>query len=187
MTPKPKTKKPKNPKHRTMSFKKAQRLRDEQEANAPRLDCTRCGIDEESCKIHHTVCEGACDERVCDTCRLQLINEGEWFVCEPHEKEPHFDKCKKCYGEENKPLLHHLRFDCGCIDHNDDAFVRCESCGYKSCLDHHHIDSTPANVDDWKCYEGYGCMAEGKRYPYNHIRAVLNFSWEPIPPRGEEE
>ena len=28
MTPKTKTKKPHNPKHRTMSFKKAQRLRD---------------------------------------------------------------------------------------------------------------------------------------------------------------
>lgn len=32
MTPKPETKKPHNPKHRTMSFKKAQRLRDEAEA-----------------------------------------------------------------------------------------------------------------------------------------------------------
>ncbi len=85
MTPKPKTKKPHNPKHRRVSFRKARLMR-EAEAKMPRLDC-------------------------------------------------------------------------GCIDYNDDAFVGCESCGYKSCLDHHHIDSTPANVDDWKCKEGYGCKS----------------------------
>lgn len=86
MTPKKKTetKKPRNPKHRTMSFRKARLMREAEEANKPRLEC-------------------------------------------------------------------------GCIDHNDDAFVGCESCGYRSCLDCHHIDSTPTNVDDWKCKEGYGC------------------------------
>lgn len=55
-----------------------------------------------------------------------------------------------------------MTLDCGCIDHNDDEYVGCESCGYNSCLDCHHIDSTPANVDDWKCKEGYGCTCKGE-------------------------
>ena len=92
MTPKTKTKKPRNPKHRRYGFKKAQRLRNEAVA--------------------------------------------------------------KAIADMNRP-----RLDCGCIDHNDDAFVGCESCGYKSCLDCHHIDSTPANVDDWMCKKGHGCNA----------------------------
>ncbi len=50
-------------------------------------------------------------------------------------------------------------YDCGCIDHNDYENIGCESCHYISCLDCHHIDSTPVNVDDWKCKEGYGCKS----------------------------
>ena len=48
-------------------------------------------------------------------------------------------------------------YNCGCINYGNDSCVYCESCGYVSCLDCHHIDSTPANVDDWKCKAGYGC------------------------------
>ena len=59
-----------------------------------------------------------------------------------------------------------MTLNCGCTDHNDDEYVGCESCGYKSCLDCHHIDSTPANVDDWKCKEGYGCGRRMTGYEY---------------------
>ena len=59
---------------------------------------------------------------------------------------------------ENAP-----RYDCGCINHGDDANVGCESCRHQSCLDCHHIDTTSANVDDWKCKEGYGCKSHDSR------------------------
>lgn len=48
-------------------------------------------------------------------------------------------------------------YDCGCINHGDDEAVQCESCGYISCLDCHHINSQSMNVKEWKCYEEYGC------------------------------
>jgi len=98
MTPKPQPKKPKNPKHRTMSFRKARLMR----------EAERRAIDESA-------------------------------------------------QQTAKDLNMRGLYNCGCIDFGDDAFVGCESCGYKSCLDCHHIDSTPANVDDWKCKEGHGC------------------------------
>jgi len=54
-------------------------------------------------------------------------------------------------------------YDCGCpkpdnyYERINQGSVSCETCGYLSCLDCHHIDSTPAKVADWKCYEGHGC------------------------------
>ena len=72
--------------------------------------------------------------------------------------------CDGCYRDRikgtpvGKSVLHaEEKYDCGCINHGDDDNVGCESCGYESCLDCHHIDSTDRNVDNWKCYEGYGC------------------------------
>ena len=59
-------------------------------------------------------------------------------------------------------------YDCGCINHGDDEAVQCESCGYLSCLDCHHVNSQSANVDDWQCYEGYGCK-EGIDPERTHI------------------
>ena len=49
-------------------------------------------------------------------------------------------------------------YDCGCkrLGEMDDG-VGCESCGYVSCLDCHHINSQSARTSEWKCYEGYGC------------------------------
>jgi hypothetical protein len=62
--------------------------------------------------------------------------------------------CMKC----NSPIKGlPPRYDCGCINHRDDENVGCESCGYLSCLDCHHINSTDANIRHWICYEGYGC------------------------------
>ena len=58
------------------------------------------------------------------------------------------------------------KYDCGCaaeivyasghfqVDYDG---VDCSSCGYKSCLDCHHINSQSDNHYAWKCYEGYGC------------------------------
>lgn len=67
-------------------------------------------------------------------------------------------------------------FDCGCttpnkrekelgnieqfFDDEDDAFLLCKSCGYKSCLDCQHITRKHYSgilVGDRKCKEGYGC------------------------------
>jgi len=65
--------------------------------------------------------------------------------------------------------------DCGCCEFEDGAFVVCESCGYESCLDCHHIDSTPANVDDWKCKEGYGCNASDTDRPIAAMPFAMPF------------
>ena len=51
-------------------------------------------------------------------------------------------------------------YDCGCINHGDDEAVQCESCGYISCLDCHHVNSQSMNVKEWKCYKEYGCNKE---------------------------
>jgi len=63
------------------------------------MPCSECGIDQEETGVHHTCCEGFpdCTIAVCDPCRMKLIVQGKWIVCEPHEEEPYFDKCKPCY------------------------------------------------------------------------------------------
>lgn len=64
--------------------------------------CSECRIDEEEAGVHHTVCEGFpdCTISVCDSCRMKLIMQGKWIVCEPHDEEWQFDKCKTCYDIE---------------------------------------------------------------------------------------
>ena len=78
---------------------------EEEENKTEPSPCSECRIDQEETGIHHTVCEGFpnCVISVCDSCKTKLIMQGKWFVCEPHEEWPHFDKCKECYEEENKP------------------------------------------------------------------------------------
>ena len=51
-------------------------------------------------------------------------------------------------------------YDCGCINYGDDEAVQCESSGYISCLDCHHINSQYMNVKEWKYYEQYRCNEE---------------------------
>lgn len=88
--------------------------------------------------------------------KARLMREAEAEAKAREEMMAHVKVFSDAMFAMTAPRIEGL-YNCGCIDHNDDAFVGCESCGYKSCLDCHHIDSTPANVDDWKCKEGYGC------------------------------
>jgi hypothetical protein len=50
------------------------------------------------------------------------------------------------------------KLDCGCINIvGMGSYVGCQSCGYLCCFNCDHIDCTPVDIDDWKCYEGHGC------------------------------
>jgi len=119
------------------------------------VDCDYCGrnidlYDETNDSISCDECgKVACGSYKCNYSKNPK-ETWEEFTC---------GECVKGFGAEEY-------FDCGCpaefVEYKDFSQweydgVQCNSCGYNSCLDCHHIDSTSANINDWKCYEGYGC------------------------------
>jgi len=155
MTPKPQTKKPQLP--TTQEVEATNPQSEDDWIDAMPFICNNIRSD-------GTVCENIIESNddlyaphaiTCGTCFDDAENPQPKKPRNPKHRTMSFRKARLIREAEATAQ----RYDCGCIDYDNDWFVGCESCGYKSCLDCHHIDATPVDVDDWKCKEGYGCKS----------------------------